>query len=64
MVGIAFLLGLAIGLRCGWHAHTAHGWGKRMMVHVRHLFPAVILASKALGLLAIVGIFVYGWLVH
>lgn len=60
---LTFLLGLGVGSMGGWHAHTAHGWGKRMAVHARHLGPAVKLAGGALVGLVVIGILAYGWLV-
>lgn len=61
---VCFLVGLATGLPGGWHAHSVHGWGKRMHVHARHLAPAIKLGGYALGGVAILGIFAYGWLVR
>lgn len=61
MTGLAFLIGLAVGLRGGWHAHTVHSWGTRMMTHARHLSPAVVLLGKMLAVLTVGGLLIYGW---
>lgn len=64
MTGLAFLAGLAMGSPGGWYAHSVRQWHRRTMLNLRFLGPLIRLGGYVLGVVAVGGLLIYGWLVY